>query len=56
MGGRQEEAGDRNEVEKRKKKKKKRLWGGERRKGQVEERCSLGSLKAAGPGWELDPI
>ena len=39
-------------------KKKKRLWGGQgdRGKGQIEESCSLGSLKAAGPGWELDPI
>lgn len=32
----------------------KRLWR-EGRKGQVEN-CSLGSLKAAGPGLKLDPI
>lgn len=50
MGGRQEGG-----QEWKRKEKKKRLWR-RRKKGQVEESCSLGSLKAAGPGRELDPI
>lgn len=28
----------------------------EGRKGQVRDNCSLGSLKAAGPGLKLEPI